>query len=187
MRTARGWLTVASVLACGVAASGLAIVNPMKFARIDAVTAVMVAAATIALCTVIVVWNRRRDLSGRTRALAIAGGVTATVLGLCCTSGVYEFVPTWTVLARSPDGRHALAERVDVALVAGGARSLHLWAGSGAFARDMGELVVYSDDNHEVALNEYRFVDNHTVLAVVGDREHLFAINDRGRPVQRRP
>jgi hypothetical protein len=175
------------VFACGVTVSGLAIANPMNYARIDAVTATLVAAATIGLCTVILTWSRRSDLTGRTSALAIGGGVTSIVLGLCCAPGVSEIAPTWAVLARSPDGRYALAERVDFALGPDSARVLHLWAGSGMFARDMGKLVVYSYDNHEVTLNDYRFVDNRTVRTVVGDQEYLFVITDHGRPVQTSP
>jgi hypothetical protein len=112
----------------------------------------------------------------------------ALILGLCCAPGVHAYAPTWTVLMRSADGRYALAERVDgFELGPDGPRFLHLWVGSGLFARDMGVLVVYSEDYHDVALTDYGFVDDHTIRAAVGDEQYMFTIDGHGRPSRRNP
>jgi hypothetical protein len=58
---------------------------------------------------------------------------------------------------------------------------------AGLPGRDRGWLVVYSYDYREVALTGYGFLDNRTVRAVVGDQEYLFVIDERGRPIRRRP
>jgi hypothetical protein len=177
------------LLGAAVTASVLVLVNPWNYARADRPTITFVVAAiTVGSGALVIALLPRRTISTQSRGFTITGLAIASILGLCCALGVHRFAPTWTVLTRSPDGRYALVERADgFELGPDGPRFLHLWVGSGLLARDLGQLLVYSWDSHDVALTECRFVDVHTIRAAVGDEQYMFTIDDHDRPSRRNP
>ncbi|MEV0570844.1 hypothetical protein [Dactylosporangium sp. NPDC050588] len=180
---------LASLLGVGVTVSVLVVVNPWNYARLDRSTAGLVTAAiVVGLGVLVIALLLRRKGSPWSGGFTATGLAVAAVLGLFCAPCVHGYAPTWKVLMQSPDGRYALAERTDgFELGPDGPRSLHLWVGTGLLARDMGQLLVYSWDYHDVSLTEYRFVDDHTIRAAVGDEQYTFTIDDHDRPSRRTP
>jgi hypothetical protein len=164
----------------------LAVANPTDLARLHRATAVVAGGAvTLGLATAAALAERRRPLSRRIKVVGVVGFVIAALLGTFGVAGVQRFAPHWQVLATSPDGRYAVARYAGYSLGPDSTHVLHLWAGTGVFARDMGHLVSYSDEYRAVALGAVEFADNRTVRARVGDADYLFDVTPSGHPMRR--
>ncbi|WP_203897487.1 hypothetical protein [Virgisporangium aliadipatigenens] len=178
----RNWALPTAALAFTL----LAVANPTDLARVHRATAVVAGGAvTLGLATAAALADRRHSLSRRIKVVGAVGFVVAALLGTFGVAGVQRFAPHWEVLATSPDGRYAVARYAEYSLGADSTHVLHLWAGSGVLARDMGHLVSYSDEYRAVALGAVEFAGNRTVRARIGDADYLFDVAPDGHPTRR--
>jgi hypothetical protein len=163
--------------AVAAALTVLAVWNPWHFVRVDPVMSLLVGAGLIGLVLIL-----SRPLRASSFVLAFV-----MVVAVGC-GGMVSSVTTgeWIELARSGDGDFALVVYSGwFNLGPDHPYEVHLWAGSGWFARDQGELAVVGGQNLHANLDSYEFVAPRTLRFVVGDDEHVYDIDGDGRPQER--